>query len=65
MNFNDLLREAGLGAYSGLFGTGKQVASAVGFTGDAVKDFAQFFLQEKYRIMQLNLELVLELRQNR
>jgi|TARA_R110000824_G_scaffold400521_1_gene608185 hypothetical protein len=45
MNFNDLLREAGLGAYSGLFGTGKQVASAVGFTGDAVKDFAQFFQQ--------------------
>lgn len=45
MNFNDLLREAGLGAYSGLFGTGEQVASAVGFGGESAKEFAQFFQQ--------------------
>ena len=43
MNFNDLLREAGLGGYSGFFGTGEQVAKSIGFSGDAVGDFAQFF----------------------
>ena len=45
MNFNDLLRQAGLGAYSDLFGTGEQVASAVGFGGESAKEFAQFFQQ--------------------
>ena len=44
-NFNDLLREAGLGAYSGLFGSGKEVASAVGFGGESANEFAQFFQQ--------------------
>ena len=43
-NFNDLLKEAGLGAYSGLFGSGKEVASAVGFGGESANVIEDFSL---------------------
>jgi len=45
MSFEDLLRKAGLGSYSNLFGSGEDVAESLGFSGDQVKDFSQFFQQ--------------------
>tara|TARA_R110002051_G_scaffold258902_1_gene318241 strand:- start:696 stop:1370 length:675 start_codon:yes stop_codon:yes gene_type:complete len=45
MSFEELLQNAGLGGFSNLFGSGKDVASALGFSGDQVKNFAQFFQQ--------------------
>ena len=43
MNFQQLLERSGFGQYSGLFGTGEEVARNLGFVGDQVKDFAQYF----------------------
>ena len=45
MSFQELLQQAGLGAYSNLFGSSEDVASGLGFSGDQAKNFAQFFQQ--------------------
>ena len=43
MNFQQLLERSGFGQYSGLFGSGQQVAENLGFTGEQAENFSQFF----------------------